>query len=69
MFSGSTHDKKKTLGQVAYESYRNHQNGKAYNGQPIPEWKDVRDDIKQAWNRPAETAVQYDKDRRAGLAD
>ena len=59
----------KTLGQIAYESYRNAQNGKAYNGQPIPDWKDVRDDIKQAWNRAAATVVQCHQDRVAGRAD
>lgn len=38
-----------TKGQVAYERYRLHQGGVAFNGRPIPHWADVRADIRAAW--------------------
>jgi len=37
------------LAQIAYEVYAEHQNWKNYQGNPIPQWDQVRDDIKQAW--------------------
>lgn len=37
------------LAQIAYEVYAEHQNWKNYQGNPIPPWDQVRDDIKGAW--------------------
>lgn len=37
------------LAQVAYEAYAEHQGWKNYQGNPIPQWDEVREDIKQAW--------------------
>jgi len=37
------------LAQIAYEVYAEHQNWKNYEGKPIPQWAEVRNDIKQAW--------------------
>ena len=37
------------LAQVAYEKYAQHQSWKNYQGNPIPQWDEVRADIKQAW--------------------
>ena len=40
----------KEQAQVAYEGYRNHTGGKSLaTGQPIPEWHELREDIKEAW--------------------
>lgn len=39
-----------SLGQVAYEAYATHQHWVNYKGNPIPQWVDVRDDIKEAWS-------------------
>jgi hypothetical protein len=37
-------------GQVGYEAYRNHTGGISLaSGQPIPEWAQLRPEIKQAW--------------------
>lgn len=39
-----------SLGQVAYEAYCNHTGWKsAISGAPLPQWKDVKPDIKAAW--------------------
>lgn len=37
------------LAQMAYEAYAEHQDWKNYQGNPIPPWSEVRDDIKAAW--------------------
>jgi hypothetical protein len=39
----------RNLAQTGYEAYAEHQHWKAFNGQPIPVWGDVREDIKNAW--------------------
>jgi len=39
----------KTLGQIAFEAYREVRHGEAYDGTVIPEWKELRDGIKDAW--------------------
>lgn len=40
--------------RIAYEAYAQHQGWKNYQGNPIPQWDAVRQDIKDAWD----TAVQ-----------
>ncbi len=42
------------LGQIGYEAYAKHQEWKNYQGNPIPPWSEVRQDIKDAWNAAAE---------------
>lgn len=39
----------KTLGQIAFEAYREVRQGEAYDGTFIPEWKDIREGVKDAW--------------------
>jgi hypothetical protein len=39
----------KTLPQIAYEAYAEHQHWKNYQGLPIPPWSEVRQDIQDAW--------------------
>jgi hypothetical protein len=44
----------KTTGQIAYEGYRNHTDGKSLaTGAVIPEWDQLRVDIQQAWQASA----------------
>ena len=49
----------KAKGKIAYERYRAKQGGKAFNGQPIPSWEDVRSDIQAAWEDVAETLYEW----------
>lgn len=45
------------LAQVAYEVYAAHQGWKNYQGNPIPPWNDVREDIQQAWGAAVQAAL------------
>lgn len=38
-----------SLGKIAFEAYREVRHGEAYDGTFIPEWKDIRDGVKDAW--------------------
>jgi hypothetical protein len=46
-----------SLAQVAYEAYAAHQQWKNYNGDPIPPWHEVREDIKDAWQAAVSAAM------------
>lgn len=37
------------LARQGYEAYARHQDWRAYNGSPVPQWDNVREDIKVAW--------------------
>lgn len=37
------------LGQVAYEAYCATRGWKSFNNEPLPQWNDVRQDIKDGW--------------------
>lgn len=39
----------KTLGQVAFEAYREKVGGQTYDGKPIPLWGELSERIRQAW--------------------
>ena len=54
-------------GHLAYNTYREHQGGKAFNGQPIPTWDKVREDIRRAWEAAAAAVreVAYNDGHRA----
>jgi hypothetical protein len=44
----------RSLGQVAYEAYRNHTGGVSLvSGAKIPEWQELNVEIKAAWNAAA----------------
>lgn len=48
------------LARAAYEGYRKHTGGKSLaTGQPIPEWYDLPDPIKDAW-KASITAIQQE---------
>lgn len=38
----------KSLGQIAYDAYCKSRNWKAFNGDPLPKWKDMKKDPKRA---------------------
>ena len=48
----------KTLGQVSYESYCEARSWRSFNGNPLPEWKDVRNYIQSAWEAAGWSAVE-----------
>lgn len=39
----------KSLGQVAFEAYGDNREWKDWRGQPMPQWNEVREDIRTAW--------------------
>ena len=47
----------KTLGQVGYEAYAEHQEWKNFQGNPIPHWDTLREDIKAAWEVSAQASA------------
>lgn len=49
----------KTLGQVAFEAYKEAVEGVAYDGTAIPEWKEVADHIKLAWQIAAMAVIDH----------
>lgn len=49
------------LAQIAYEVYAEHQNWKNFAGNPIPQWAEVRPDIKRAWHVVVQTILDLTK--------
>ena len=45
------------VGQVAYEAYCEHRKWKGFNGDPLPQWPEVRQDIKLGWQRAAQAVL------------
>lgn len=52
----------KALARVAYEAYAEHQDWKNYQGNPIPQWEEVRDDIKAAWGAAVDAVLLADEE-------
>lgn len=50
--------KNKLLAQIAYEAYAAHQDWKNYAGNPIPDWEQVRNDIKEAWQAAVDAVLE-----------
>ena len=49
-----------TIGQVAYNAYREHSKGRSLaTNMPIPEWAAMHDDIKEAWGISAQAVIDY----------
>lgn len=54
----------RTLGQIAYEAYRNCSNGKSLvSGAPIPTWENLSAEIRAAWELAA-FAVKQEAEKR-----
>lgn len=48
----------KSMGHVAYDGYRNHTGGVSLiSGQPIPEWNELKPEIKAAWEAAADAVL------------
>jgi len=55
----------KTLGQVAYEAYRNKSGGKSViSGSPLPEWNSQSDAVKECWQAAGEAANSHEVEAR-----
>jgi hypothetical protein len=54
----------KSLAQVAYEVYCEARSWKAYDGKPLPQWKDVQDPIRTAWSKSASAVIEAYKGKR-----
>ena len=44
----------RTLGQIAFEAYKAAVQSVAYDGTPIPEWRDLKPTIQVAWQTATE---------------
>lgn len=42
------------LAKIGFDAYKHNAKGLAVSGQPIPEWKDLTDDVRQHWMVAAE---------------
>jgi hypothetical protein len=57
-----------SYGRIAFETYKNHVGGKAYNGNPIPGWDDMTDLQRDAWDLAATGVIQeHERDDGIGL--
>ena len=50
---------KDNLGKIAYDTYCECRGWKSYNGDPLPQWKDVEVSIKEGWIKSA-VAVEHE---------
>jgi len=57
--------REKSLGQIGYEAYAEHQQWVNYQGSPIPPWSEVRSDIKTAWAVAADALINAWEDIHA----
>jgi len=48
----------KSLGQIAFEAYCEHQNWIAYNGEPIPDWDSAKPGVQEAWAAAADAVIE-----------
>ena len=54
----------RSYGQIAYERYCEIQGWKSYHGEDLPQWADLREDIRKAWGHAALAAVDSYIDSR-----
>lgn len=47
--------------KLAYEAYAAHQGWKNYQGNPIPQWDEVREDIRAAWNVAVQAVLEKER--------
>jgi hypothetical protein len=59
----------KSLGQIAFEAYGDNREWKDWRGQPMPQWGDVREEIRVAWQVAAEAAVKAHYASRDAMQD
>lgn len=44
-------------GEIAYNAYCETRDWKSYNGDPLPKWPDVREDIKHGWKKATSKVI------------
>lgn len=49
----------RTLGQIGYEAYGDHQGWHACDGGVMPAWAEVRPDIQAAWEFAAQEVIAH----------
>ena len=42
-----------TYGQIAFEAYKKSKQGTTYDAKPIPEWQDLGNEVRDAWDEAA----------------
>lgn len=47
------------LGRTAFDAYKQSKQGTTYDNKPIPEWKDLGDDVRTAWCEAAKAVFDY----------
>jgi hypothetical protein len=45
------------LGKIAYDAYCGHVDWKSYNGDPLPQWADARENIREGWRKAGMAAM------------
>ena len=53
-----------SFGKIAFEAYKNAKQGATYDAKPIPDWENLGNDVRDAWEVAARAAIW-----RAGNAD
>lgn len=48
----------KTIGQVGYEAYAKQTGGKTFDGRKMPQWDDLPENIKLAWEAAGEAMLR-----------
>lgn len=46
-----------SLAKAAYDAYCGERNWKSFNGDPLPQWDGVREDIKTGWRKSAAAVI------------
>lgn len=48
----------KNLAQIAYEAYCEFRQWKSFNNEDLPQWNEVRLDIKEAWEESIDAVIE-----------
>jgi hypothetical protein len=59
----------KTLGQIAFEAYKAHRQGIAYDGNPLPAWEEINAGVRSGWEAAAGAVAKQVKDPRQAHTD
>lgn len=62
-------DNKKSLGEIAYDGYRDHTGGKTWNGYDMPHWADLGEHVRSAWEAGAKAAQRQVLNTVVGLME
>ena len=63
-------EKKTTYGRIAYSAYAESVGGKAYNGEPLPEFQDIeKASVRHGWEAAAQAVVMAHIEATRRLAE